>query len=220
MNIFDILGPVMVGPSSSHTAGAVRIGMISRQLLGKTPKRAEIVLHGSFAATGSGHGTDRAIVAGLLGMEPDDPRIPSSYQVAEQEGMEFTMESREIRGAHPNTAALHLYAEDGTEATVQASSIGGGRICVNQLDGIEVNFSGEHNTLIVHHVDRLGLLAEVTSLMSFGKVNIAALQLFREKRGGTAVMVAEIDNPLPVDVLRMVESLSGVLKATYINVKG
>ena len=219
MNIFDILGPVMVGPSSSHTAGAVRIGLIARQLLGRAPQRANIYLHGSFAATGSGHGTDRAIVAGLLGMQPDDPRIPDSYEVAAREGLDFTMEPKEIRGAHPNTAELALFAQDGTQVTVRASSIGGGRIRVNQLDGVEVSFSGESNTLIVHNQDRPGLVAEVSSLMAFSRVNIGTLQLFRDKRGGTAVMVAEIDHSLPPEAVRMVERLDGVLKATYINVK-
>lgn len=220
MNIFDILGPVMVGPSSSHTAGAVRIGMIARQLLGQPPARAEIYLHGSFAATGAGHGTDRAIVAGLLGMEPDDPRIPSSFAVAEEEGLSFSIQARELRGAHPNTAELALTGADGSSIRIRACSVGGGRIQVNQLDGIDVSFSGGSNTLIVRNVDRPGLVAEVSSLMAFSQINIATLQLFREKRGGTAVMVAEIDHPLPPEVIRMVEKLDGVLRAIYINVKG
>lgn len=224
MNIFDILGPVMVGPSSSHTAGAVRIGLIARQLLGDMPGRAEIYLHGSFADTGHGHGTDRAIVAGLLGMQPDDERIPVSYEAAEKAGMQFTMENREIRGAHPNTALLILHGKEepgkGEKVvSVQASSIGGGRILVNRLDGVEVNFSGENNTLIVYNEDRPGLVAEVSSIMAFSKVNIATLQLFRDKRGGQAVMVAEIDHSLPEEAVRMVERLDGVLKATYISVK-
>lgn len=220
MNIFDILGPVMVGPSSSHTAGAVRIGMISRQLLGYTPIMAEIVLHGSFAATGSGHGTDRAIVAGLLGMEPDDARIPTSYEEAAKEGMAFSISHREIRGAHPNTALITLTGSDGAKVTVQASSIGGGRIMVDKLDGIDVSFSGEHNTLIVYNEDKPGLVAEVSSLLAFSRVNIATLQLFRDKRGGTAVMVIEIDHPLPQEAVQMVNRLTAVIKATYINVKG
>ena len=220
MNLFDILGPVMVGPSSSHTAGAVRIGMISRQLLGCAPRKAEIYLHGSFAATGSGHGTDRAIVAGLLGMEPEDARIPNSFAVAEEAGLTFTIEPKELRGAHPNTAELILTGKDGTTVQIRACSVGGGRIQVNQLNGIDVSFSGGSNTLIVQNEDRPGLVAEVSSLMAFSQVNIATLQLFREKRGGTAVMVAEIDHALPPEVIRLVEKLDGVLRAIYINVKG
>ena len=216
MQIFDILGPVMVGPSSSHTAGAVRIGLISRRLLGSAPVRADIYLHGSFAATGHGHGTDRALVAGLLGMQPDDPRIPNSYQAAEEEGLSFTMEARELRGAHPNTAELHLTAENGDQLCVRASSIGGGRIVVTQLDGVSVNFSGASTTLIVHNQDRPGLVSEVSSILAFSRVNIATMQLFRDKRGGAAVMVVEMDSSLPPQAISMLEQLTGVLRVTYL----
>lgn len=219
MNIFDILGPVMVGPSSSHTAGAVRIGLISRQLLGETPEKAEIYFHGSFADTGHGHGTDRAIVAGLLGMEPDDDRIPDSYAVAKECGMEFSIEEKALRGAHPNTAQLILYGKGGQKVNVQASSLGGGRILVNKLDGVDVNFSGESNTLIIYNEDRPGLVADVSSFLASLSVNIGTLQLFRDRRGGTAVMVYEIDHPLSPAMVQVLEQFDGVLKATYINVK-
>lgn len=219
MNIFDILGPVMVGPSSSHTAGAVRIGLISRQLLGETPEKAEIYFHGSFADTGRGHGTDRAIVAGLLGMEPDDDRIPASFEIAKDCGMEYSIEEKELRGAHPNTAQLVLFGKDGHKVEVQASSLGGGRILVNKLDGVDVSFSGESNTLIIYNEDRPGLVADVSSLLASVSVNIGTLQLFRDRRGGTAVMVYEIDHPLSPAIVQVMEQFDGVLKATYINVK-
>ncbi len=219
MNIFDILGPVMVGPSSSHTAGAARIGLIARQLLGDTPEKAEIFFHGSFADTGKGHGTDRAIVAGLMGMEPDDDRIPASFDIAKEQGMEFTISEKELRGAHPNTAQLILRGRNGREVNVQASSLGGGRIQVNKLDGMEVSFSGESNTLIIYNEDRPGLVADVSSLLASVSVNIGTLQLFRDKRGGTAVMVYEIDHPLSPAIVEVLEQFDGILKATYINVK-
>lgn len=219
MSIFEILGPVMVGPSSSHTAGAVRIGSIARQLLGAAPAEAAIRLHGSFAATGTGHGTDRAIVAGLLGMEPDDRRIPQSFEEAERVGLRFTIDKTDIRDAHPNTAELVLTAEDGRSVTVQASSIGGGRICVNKLDGVSVNFSGESNTLVVYNEDRPGIVSDVSSVLAFTHVNIATLQLFRDKRGGTAVMVLEIDHALRPRALRLIEDIKGVVKAIYIHLR-
>lgn len=218
MNLFDILGPVMVGPSSSHTAGAVRIGLAARALLGEPPVRAEIWLHGSFADTGRGHGTDRALVAGLLGMPPEDGRIPESFSVAAQEGLTFTMGRKELRGAHPNTAELTLWGRTGKSVALQAASLGGGRIRVVQLDGVEVSFSGESNTLIVRNRDRTGLVSEVSSLLAFSKVNIATLQLFRDRREGMAVMVIEIDAPLPEDVKRLLGRLDGVEKVTYIPV--
>ena len=141
-SIFDILGPVMVGPSSSHTAGAARIGLIARQLFGRQPKKATVYLHGSFAATGKGHGTDRALIAGLLGMKPDDMRIPNSFEIAREEGMEFTIENKDIKEAHPNTDQIIMEAEGVNTMKIQAYSIGGVRIRVCKLDGIDVNFSG------------------------------------------------------------------------------
>ena len=219
MSLFDILGPVMVGPSSSHTAGAVRMGLVGRQLLGGTPATAHIVLHGSFAATGTGHGTDRALIAGLLGMEPDDERIPMSFALARDAGMEFTFERRELRNAHPNTALLSLTAPDGSHVSLQCASTGGGRILVTALDGVEVSFSGEHNTLIIRNEDRPGMVSLVSSLLADAGVNIATLQLCRDKRGGSAAMVIEVDQSLSAALLDMLGRQDGVSRATYIYVK-
>ena len=217
MNIFDILGPVMVGPSSSHTAGAVRIGLIARRLLGGQPATAKITLSGSFAATGTGHGTDRALVAGLLGMKPDDIRIPDSFALAVEQGLAFTFDKIELKEAHPNTAILQLSTAGGRELEVQASSLGGGRIMVNKLDGINVNFNGHSPTLIVHNLDQPGHVAEVTSMLSHKSVNIATMQLYRNHRGGYAVMVIETDQDIPAEALRWLSRLEGVIKVTYLN---
>ena len=219
MSLFDILGPVMVGPSSSHTAGAVRMGLVGRQLLGGTPSTAHIVLHGSFAATGTGHGTDRALIAGLLGMEPDDERIPMSFALARDAGMEFTFERRELRNAHPNTALLSLTAPDGSHVSLQCASTGGGRILVTALDGAEVSFSGEHNTLSIRNEDRPGMVSLVSSLLADAGVNIATLQLCRDKRGGSAAMVIEVDQSLSAALLDVLGRQDGVSRATYIHVK-
>ena len=217
MNIFDILGPVMVGPSSSHTAGAVRIGLIARRLLGGQPATAKITLSGSFSATGAGHGTDRALVAGLLGMKPDDIRIPDSFALAVEQGLAFTFDKTELKEAHPNTAILQLSTAGGRELEVQASSLGGGRIMVNKLDGINVNFNGDSPTLIVHNLDQPGHVAEVTSMLSHKSVNIATMQLYRNHRGGYAVMVIETDQDIPAEALRWLSRLEGVIKVTYLN---
>ena len=174
MRLFDVLGPVMTGPSSSHTAGAVRIGLTARNLLGEAPKTAEILLHGSFAATGRGHGTDRALVAGLLGMLPDDERIPDSFSLAQQAGLDYTIGTVVLRGAHPNTALLRLEGVSGRKLEVMGASIGGGRINICQIDGITTNFGGDHNTLIVHNQDTPGHVAAVTTCLSQHGVNIAA----------------------------------------------
>ena len=219
MNLFDILGPVMVGPSSSHTAGAVRIGFISRKLLQEKPVKAEIKLHGSFATTGLGHGTDRALIAGLLGMKPDDIRIPDSFGIAEKEGLQFSFSNVNLKDVHPNTAVLKLTGENGRKLEVQAASIGGGRIMIHELDEIQVNFSAEKPTLIVHNLDQPGHVAEVTSMLSHKSVNIATMQLYRDKRGGYAVMVLEMDQAVPAEAIRWLEHLEGIIKVTYINIE-
>ncbi|MCQ2572779.1 MAG: L-serine ammonia-lyase, iron-sulfur-dependent subunit beta [Treponema sp.] len=216
-SIFDILGPVMVGPSSSHTAGAVRIGLVSRILLEDIPIYADIKFSGSFAATHKGHGTDCAIVAGLLGMQSDDMRIPESLKIAKAEKLKFYFSNEEIPNAHPNTAVISLQGKNGKRITVQASSIGGGKIMINKIDGITVNCSAEIPTLVVHNSDEPGHVAAVTSLLFYNKINIAQMQLFRNERGGYAVMVLECDQSIPSSIISMIEELPGVIKVTYIN---
>ena len=189
MNLFDIVGPVMVGPSSSHTAGAVRIGQVSRHLLGESVKEAKILLHGSFLATGKGHGTDKALVAGLLGMAADDIRIPDSFDIAK---------------------------ESGVNLEIVACSLGGGRIKICTIDGLEANFSGEYTTLVVHNDDQPGHVAEVTSMLAHKSVNIATMQLYRDHRGGSAVMVIECDKEIPEEGLNFLERLEGIQKVTYL----
>lgn len=217
MDIFDIMGPVMVGPSSSHTAGAVRIGYITRKLLGEKPTQAELLLHGSFAATGRGHGTDRALAAGLLGMKPDDERIPQSFEIAEREKLKVSVGTVVLRNVHPNTVMLKVKGTSGRELEVVASSLGGGRIKICRLDGIETNFSGDCPTLIVHNMDQPGHVAEVTFLLARYNVNIATMQLYRNVRGGYAVMVLECDQPIPAAPLESLSKMDGILKITYLN---
>ena len=216
MNIFDILGPVMIGPSSSHTAGAVRIGYVTRVMLAEEPVRAVIQLHGSFAATGKGHGTDTALVAGLLGMKPSDMEVPKIFEIAAQKGLEFYFEDVDLRDAHPNTAVISVEGEGGRNITIQASSIGGGRIMVNRIDGIEVNFTGESNTLIVHNRDIPGNVSRITSLLAARKINIATMQLYRHEKGGFAVMILETDQEVTQDILDEAQILDGIIKVTYL----
>ena len=218
-SIFDILGPVMVGPSSSHTAGAARIGYTARQLFGESVKKAEVYLHGSFAATGKGHGTDRAIIAGLLGMKPDDLRISVAFEEAKKAGMEFTIANKELKNAHPNTSRVIMENADGRRMVIQAYSIGGGRIRVSNLDGIEVDFSGESNTLIVRNQDRPGCITEVSAALSKEKINVATMQVFRHKRGGSAVMVVETDQPIPQNVVTELKKKDDILEVISLNLE-
>lgn len=215
MDIFDILGPVMVGPSSSHTAGAARIGAMARTLLGEPVTEAKIHLYGSFAETGRGHGTDRALVAGLLGMKPDDLRIPSAFEEAARAGLRYTFDVISLRDAHPNTAVLELTGKGDRALTVQASSLGGGRIMVNKLDGIEVNFTGESNTLVVRNQDEFGSVAAVTSILNQLHVNVANMSVHRHKRGGDALMVIETDQHIKPKQVEFISELPGILGVTY-----
>ena len=217
LDIFDILGPVMVGPSSSHTAGAVRIGHMARTLLGAEVARADIGLHGSFADTGRGHGTDRALVAGLLGMKPDDLGIPQSFEIAANQGLEFHFHTARLRDAHPNTAVLRLTGASGRKLEVVGASIGGGRINICQIDGITTNFGGDHNTLIVHNQDTPGHVAEVTTALAQRGINIATMQLYRSTAGGYAVMVLECDQPLPDALIAELRGMQGIVKVTGLN---
>lgn len=219
MNIFDIMGPIMVGPSSSHTAGAARIGYVSRQLLGEDLKKAEILLHGSFAATGKGHGTDKAIVAGLLGMMPDDERIPDSFDIAKSQGIELSVGEALLKTEYANACLLNLESVNGRSLSIMAASLGGGRISIEQIDGIDTHFSGDYPTLIVHNLDQPGHVAEVTSTLAHKSVNIATLNLYRDKRGGYAVMIIETDQDIPETAIKWIEHLEGVIKVTYINIE-
>ena len=219
MNLFDIVGPVMVGPSSSHTAGAVRIGQVSRHLLGESVKEAKILLHGSFLATGKGHGTNMALVAGLMGMKPDDNRIPDSLNIAKERGMQVTFGVSDLKEAHPNTAQLRLMGVTGRKLEVVGESIGGSRINIAKIDGIDTNFSGDYPTLVVHNIDQPGHVSEVTSMLAHKSVNIAAMQLYRSNRGGEAVMVVECDQEVPQEGIKWLEKAEGVVKVTYLSLE-
>ena len=215
MNLLDIIGPVMVGPSSSHTAGAVKIGRVSRKLLAEEVKEAKIYFHGTFLATGKGHGTDKALIAGLLGMQVDDPAIPDSFRIAGERGMDFSLEGIDLGDVHPNSVKMNLTGVSGRTLEVVAASIGGGRIQICELDGITANFSGDYPTLIVHNIDQPGHVTEVTSMLAHKGVNIATMQLYRNSRGVSAVMVIECDQEVPKESLAWLERLEGILKVTY-----
>ncbi|MBR6839270.1 MAG: L-serine ammonia-lyase, iron-sulfur-dependent subunit beta [Oscillospiraceae bacterium] len=218
MDIFEIIGPIMVGPSSSHTAGAVRIGLVARKLLARPPIRAELLLHGSFAATGRGHGTDRALVAGLLGFEPDDTRIPDSFAYAKEAGLVFHFDTVQLRDAHPNSVLLRLWAEpDGKPMEVVGASIGGGRIEIREFNGIKLRFSAEAPTLIVKNRDNPGSVADVSYLISRRNINIATFQVNRSSRGGEAVMVIECDTPIRQELITAIRSMPDIVDAVGIN---
>lgn len=217
MDVFDIIGPVMVGPSSSHTAGAVRIGYVSRKLMGEEIGEVSIGLCGSFWATGKGHGTDRALVAGLMGFHADDSRIPDSLEIAREKGMKVYFSKAEKKDAHPNTVILQMTGVSGRCLEVMACSLGGGRIRICEIDGLTANFCGDYPTLIVHNLDQPGHVTEVTSMLAHKSVNIATMQLYRDSRGGNAVMILECDQEVPQESIQWLAHLEGIIKVTYLS---
>ena len=193
VSLLDIIGPVMVGPSSSHTAGACRLGLLARGLVGGTPERAKIELHGSFARTGEGHGTDKAIVAGLMGFRPDDDRIRNALEIAEREGLDYKFEKTTIdEEAHPNTVRITPERGD-RSATMVGSSLGAGRVLLTEIDGFPVEVSGHYHTIVLVAEDVKGSVARIATLLSDDGLNIATLRLTRKRRGGDAFMVIELD---------------------------
>ena len=219
MNVFDIMGPIMVGPSSSHTAGAVKIGFTARQLLREEIKQVKLYLHGSFLATGKGHGTDKALIAGLLGMKPDDERIPDSFRYAIERGLEYEFAGIELRNAHPNSVLLKLEGIKGNKLELVASSIGGGAIMINKIDGVEADVCACYPTLIVNNEDKPGHVSMVTSVLSQKAVNIATMRIYRDKRGGNAVMIIECDQEVSLEVIDVLRKAEGVMKVTYLSME-
>jgi L-serine dehydratase len=195
VSLLDIIGPVMVGPSSSHTAGACRLGLLARCLVGGTPQRARVELHGSFARTGEGHGTDKAIVAGLMGFRPDDERIREALEIAEREGLGYTFEKTKLgeeEKVHPNSVRMTLERGDRT-AVMLGSSLGAGRVLVTEIDGFPVEVNGSYHTIVLVAEDVRGSIARIATILAEDGLNIATLRLTRKERGGDAFMVIELD---------------------------
>lgn len=195
VSLLDIIGPVMVGPSSSHTAGACRLGLLARGLVGGTPQRARVELHGSFARTGEGHGTDKAIVGGLMGFRTDDQRIRDALQIAEREGLAYAFEKTTL-GAddkiHPNSVRITIERGD-RRAVMLGSSLGAGRILVTEIDGFPVEVTGSFHTIVLVAEDVRGSIARIAGILAEDGLNIATLRLTRKERGGDAFMVIELD---------------------------
>lgn len=216
MDLFDILGPVMVGPSSSHTAGAARIGLITRMLLGTEPKDVKIGLYGSFQKTYLGHGTDKALIGGLLGMAVDDIRLRDSLKYAQEAGLTYSFYQADLRGAHPNTVILDVTAQDGIQLNVQAVSVGGGEIVVKSINGLDAGFSGHENTLIVTHKDVKGMIAQISSVLTANSINIATMRVFRRSAGGEAMMVIELDGHVDQALIQWLKGMPGIYNVCYI----
>lgn len=215
-NVFELLGPIMVGPSSSHTAGAVRLGAMARKILGEEPVQGKLLLHGSFATTGKGHGTNLALIAGLLGMAPDDERIPEAQKIAEERGLIINFETGDLGEVHPNTVSFNLLGEHGSHVQVMGSSIGGGTIVIRKINDFLVEIRGDYPTLVILHQDLPGVVAQVTLLLGTAQINIARMFVSREKKGAQALMVLETDQSIDNAVLELLRKLPRIYQALAI----
>ena len=216
VGVFDILGPIMVGPSSSHTAGAARLGKVARAVAGGDIDDVTFYLHGSFAKTYKGHGTDRALVAGILGVEPSDLRLRDSLEIAKEMGLKIRFREADLGDVHPNTVEFVIKGKEGTYELI-GSSIGGGSIEVTSVNGNSVNFTGAYPTIIVSNKDVPGVLSKVSSILYDNDINIAFMKVFRNQKGRDATMVFEVDHEVTAEIIGNVKAIEGINKVIMIN---
>jgi L-serine dehydratase len=215
-DVFSIIGPAMVGPSSSHTAGAVRLGRVARRLLAVEPEWADIRLYGSFADTYKGHGTDLALIGGLLDYEPDDPRVSQSLEEADRRGLRVTIRPSRGLAQHPNTAMIQIGCGD-QEITVRGASIGGGNIELEQVNGFDVRFSGSYPTLLIFHTDRTGMISDISGVLSSLGINIGYMDVDRKERNGDALTVVETDGSFSAELQERLTCLPDVQEVRIID---
>ena len=216
MQLFNILGPVMIGPSSSHTAGAARIGRVARRLLGEDVAEARVGFCGSFARTWRGHGTDRAVVGGLMDVAADDARLRDSLDEAKRRGLSVTFEEIQLKGAHPNTVRLRLRGVSGKRIEVTGASVGGGSIEIREIDRLSLRVTAQKHTLIIAHRDTPGIIARVSSLLAGAPVNIATMQVARSAAGGKAMTTMELDELPPDEIIAALKVMKGVESVTLL----
>lgn len=217
VSLFDVIGPVMIGPSSSHTAGAARLGNMARRICGQDFQRVAFYLHGSFAQTGKGHGTDKALLGGVLGLKVSDERIKDSFALAEQQGISFSFAEMDLGNRHPNTVKIVIHGAHST-CSIIGSSIGGGKIMISEIDGMAMEFGGEYPTIISQHHDEPGVVARVSAILSQCGINIAFLKVFRQFRAGEASMVIETDQKVDKAILAQLEALDGIYRIIFVDV--
>ena len=214
--VFDIIGPIMIGPSSSHTAGAAKLAKIARGIAGEEPVEVKFYLHGSFSKTYKGHGTDRALVAGILGMDPADENLKESLKLAKMKGMIVSFEPKDLGDVHPNTVSIRMKLKDGREVSVTGSSIGGGAVEISQIDGEEIEFSGNYPTLLVSQRDAPGVVANISRLLYENGINIAYMSLFRSQKGRDAMMIFELDQNIDKNILEKLTQVESVEHVRFV----
>lgn len=218
LSVFDIIGPNMIGPSSSHTAGALKIAKVAYQLAPKVIQKVTFVLYGSFAKTYRGHGTDRALVAGLLGMNEEDERIKEAFSYAKERGLNYSFCMNECEHIkHPNTVDIIMEDPKGNTISVTGSSIGGGAISIDKVNGMEVYFNGEYHTLLISHQDQPGIVGHITNCLGNWKINIAYMRVYRENKGKMASTIVETDEHICEEVIEAITNHEAVQYARIIN---
>lgn len=216
-SIFDIVGPNMIGPSSSHTAGACKLGKVANRLVRGDIKKVIFYLHGSFAKTYRGHGTDKALLGGILGFDADDERIKNSYRLAEEKKLEYSFMEADLGDAHPNTVKIETENEVGERKVILGSSIGGGNIIITEIDGIKLEFTGEYPTLIISHHDKPGIIAKVSAILSEYEINIAYMRVYRDNKGKNAFMIIETDNAIDTSAIDHIKNIEHILHAYLVS---
>lgn len=210
--VFDILGPIMVGPSSSHTAGAAKLGKIARDMVPDDFYKVIFYLHGSFAQTHVGHGTDKALVAGILGLDPSDERLKISFEIAKSKNINFEFIEKDLGYHHPNTVKIVFMFKDSSDFYVIGSSIGGGNVIITNVNGNEVEFSGDYPTLFIRYIDKKGVISSISSILSSNDINIATMKVRRKRN--VATMVIETDTMLSDKIINKISEMGQTL---YIN---
>ncbi|MGB5824362.1 MAG: L-serine ammonia-lyase, iron-sulfur-dependent subunit beta [Proteocatella sp.] len=219
ISIFDVIGPNMIGPSSSHTAGALRIALLAYKIAEKDIKEAKFILYGSFAQTYKGHGTDRALLAGIMGFGTEDERIKNAFEYADKQGIKYSFETNETnKNVHPNTVEIIIKNSHGEEKSIMGESIGGGNVQIKQINGVDVLFTGKYSTIIVRQKDRKGVVAHITKALSDCEINIAFMRLYRTQKGETAYTIIEADQKIDGNVAKKIMECENIEDTTIIDV--
>lgn len=213
--VFDVLGPIMIGPSSSHTAGAARIGKIAKELASESFNKVSFYLHGSFAKTYKGHGTDKALVAGILGMEPSDEKIRNSFDIARKNNIDIEFIESNLGYVHPNTVKIVFHYKDKEDYYIIGSSIGGGSVIISNINGTELEFTGDYPTILIKYNDKKGTISKISSILSSNEINIATMKVTREDK--IATMITETDSPIEDNIIEEISSLDEIINITGIN---
>ena len=219
ISVFDVIGPNMIGPSSSHTAGALKIALLAGKLASGRIVRGRFILYGSFAKTYKGHGTDRALLGGILGFSTEDARIKESFHYADEAGLDYAFELNETnKDVHPNTVDITITSENGTDVFVRGVSTGGGDCRIEKIDNFDVDLTGNYTTLLIRQQDTFGVVAYITSCLSEYQINIAFMRLYRESKGEAAYTIIETDNDIPPELVQKIKQRQEISSAMVVKI--